>query len=133
MPRFSGSITEKLTSAGWYEGRNVLESVHIPKSFKPFPVALAVLQEFGNLTIWGRSTLCLDPSLEEGLEVCLLEYERAIGLNLCLLGQLDDGHGSIVIDEIGRVYSLWGVSGEFVEAGNNFDKALTYLLEGYHS
>ena len=131
MRRFSRDIREKLIRAGWYEGRDVLQEVNIPKFFNTFPAALQVLREFGNLTLWGKSTVEIDPSLEERVEECLAPYEAQLGVKLCLLGSLDEGHGSMVIDEVGGVYAMWGVSGAFYLAGNNIDQALENLLLGH--
>lgn len=131
MRRFSRDIRERLICAGWYEGRDVLQEVNIPKSFNTFPAALRVLREFGNLTLWGKSTIEIDPSLEEGVEASLAPYEAELAAKLCILGPLDEGHGSLVIDELGRVYAMWGVSGDFDLVGANFEQALENLLIGH--
>ena len=133
--RFSAPTMELLQEAGWVPGRDVSGKLQLPDDFVPFPAALNVLNEFGNLRIGkhgpgvecARIPLILNPMLATGEFDRFIEYENTLRIRLYPLGETGDGHSFIAIDEQGRIFLLFeNIS--FVD--NTFDAALDNLLNG---
>ena len=135
MNRFSDITKELLIRAGWYEGRNVFNEVHIPKGFIIFPVAIEVLQEFGNLHIGvvGAGKQCatsdveVNPCLGEGLEILLAPHETKLGRRLYPIGEIHNGHGALILDEVGEVYLFFD---DLMPYATSFKQALEMLMLG---
>ncbi|HXG98829.1 MAG TPA: SUKH-3 domain-containing protein [Sphingomicrobium sp.] len=133
--RFVPEVVKMLAEAGWHPGRDVRESLRLPADFELFPAAERVLSEFGNLKCGendpgrgsARSTLRLDPSLAEGESDQFDRFSPSIGRRLYPLGEGDDGHFFVAIDDQGEVYILMDWT-KFI--GRTFDIALTNLLLG---
>ena len=72
--RFSETVLEMLTEAGWFPGRDVIDSVKLPEGFEIFPAAIEALKEFGHLRAGeegdgierARSTIVFEPTLASG-------------------------------------------------------------------
>lgn len=52
----------RLMLAGWFPGRNVIESLELPGNFQLFPEAVRVLSEYGGLTLTGHYGVSDRPS-----------------------------------------------------------------------
>ncbi len=110
----SPAIAEILERAGWYEGRDVPIPLSAPDGLTLFPIAEAVLRQFGGLRFgecgagvdFATSDVVIDPGLAVHLKSELDEYGRPLGTRLFPLGEVHRGHGYLVIDEQGRTYLL---------------------------
>jgi hypothetical protein len=137
MKRFSEATNNILHLAGWFEGRDVLAQVRIPGGYVLFPAAREVLREFGNLHIGsvGPGKECatadvkIDPSVTEGGEECIAEFENKLGLKLFPLGEAQNGHFILFIDQQGRIFASWLLHDISLYA-KSFDRALELLLYG---
>lgn len=133
--RFSTQTLEMLREAGWFPGRDVSRDLKLPRGFKPFPAALKVLAEFGNLRIgrdgpgieFRRKPVILDPMLVAGEDDRYAEFSRLLGVGLYPLGETADGHAFLAIDELGRVFFIFG---DMFFVGDSFESALENLLLG---
>jgi hypothetical protein len=137
MKRFSDDTYKLLIRAGWFEGRDVFDQVRILEGFTPFPAANDVLREFGNLHIGecgagkdqATSDVQIDPSLANGCEERIIEFEDELGVKLFPLGEAQHGHGILTIDEQGRVFVSWLLH-DIWPCAQSFDRALEVLLLG---
>ncbi len=124
-----------LRDSGWFPQRNVSAALVLPLDFAPFPAALDVLSEFGNLRIgrrgpgieFARTPVVLDPMMAVGESDRFVEFAAPLGVSLYPLGETDDGHGFITIDERGRVFLIFD---DLYFVGHTFDRALDNLLRG---
>lgn len=131
----SSAVAAILARAGWYEGRDVPLPLFAPDGLTLFPVAEAVLREFGALRFgrcgpgvdFATSDVVIDPGLAVHLKAELDECGRPLGTRLFPLGEVHRGHGYLVIDEQGRTYLL---SDELSPLAASFSQALESLLLG---
>lgn len=131
----STAVTAILERAGWHEGRDVPLPLLAPGGPTLFPVAEAVLREFGGLRFghcgagvdFATSDVVIDPGLAVHLKAELDGYGRPLGTRLFPLGEVHRGHGYLVIDEQGRAYLL---SDELSPLAASFSQALESLLLG---
>jgi hypothetical protein len=131
----SSAVAAILEQAGWYEGRDVPSQLLAPDGLTLFPVAEAVLREFGGLRFgecgagvdFATSDVVIDPRLAVHLKAELDEYGRPLGTRLFPLGEVHRGHGYLVIDEQGRTYLL---SDKLSPLAVSFSQALESLLLG---
>ncbi len=140
MKRFSDETTRLLLEAGWFEGRDIIDQYSILEGFTPFPAAAEVLREFGNLHIGSsgtgidcaRSDVEIDPSLIAGGEELIAEFEAKLGIKLTPLGEAQNGHLILIMNEQGRVFVSWLFQDVFPYA-KSFDRALETLLLGLNN
>ncbi|HBB87906.1 MAG TPA: hypothetical protein DC047_09845 [Blastocatellia bacterium] len=133
--RFSAATKEMLGEAGWIPDRDVSREIQLPPGFDPFPAALKALAEFGNLHVgrrgsgveFARTPIVLDPMLAMGEDDRFREFSGILKSNLYPLGETDDGHGFVAIDEQGRVFLIYD---DLNFVGETFDSALENLLAG---
>ena len=133
--RFSAATYEMLREAGWVPDRDVSRTLKLPPEFTPFPVALEVLREFGNLRVgrrgsgveFARTPVVLDPMLATGETDRFQEFAGVLNSGLYPLGETDDGHGFVAIDEQGRVFLVYD---DLNFVGDTFESALENLLAG---
>jgi hypothetical protein len=133
--RFPDEVCDKLVKAGWFPGRDVDFIIKgITREYSLFEKAELVLREFGGLKIGvnGRGRECatskieFDPELGTGLaEATGLTNDD--GKKIYLLGEVDDGHAYLIIDEDGAVYFYFG---EYVCIDTNMDGALVRMMLG---
>lgn len=131
----SSAVAAILERAGWYEGRDVPLPLFAPDGLTLFPVAEAVLGEFGGLRFgkcgagvdFTTSDVVIDPGLAVHLKAELDDLGRFLGTRLFPLGEVHRGHGFLVIDEQGRTYLL---SDELSPLAASFSQALESLLLG---
>lgn len=137
MAEQSTDVTDMLRDAGWHEGRAVGSALSL--DYMPlFPHAQSAMNEFGNLVVGknGRGIQCatskiiFNPDLVRHLKKTIQRYEAALQLRLYALGEIDDGHASLLIDEIGRVYVLSMMSLELHPLSSHFAEGLELLLLG---
>ena len=137
-----------LTKAGWFPGRrqlpraeqwaDALISHSSPEGHRHsvFPAAVEAWAEFGGLTIdlegagrdLARTSFSIDPLAGLYQPRTLADLGRALDLPLAPLGEERGGQALLVIDALGRVYSL-DHSGEWF-LGQNVDQAVTTLITG---
>ena len=135
---FSDEVARMLSESGWYSGRNAEKALKLPAGFAVFPAASQILKEFGNLKCGkrgrgidrARSTLNLDPSLAAGESDRFDPYARLLGARLYPLGEADDGHSFVAIDDKGRVFLVMDF---MMFVGEDFVSALETLLLGKRS
>ena len=126
----SSIVAAILARAGWYQGRDVPLPLFAPDGLTLFPVAEAVLREFGECgpgVDFATSDVVIDPGVAVHLKSELDEYGRPLGTRLFPLGEVHRGHGYLVIDEQGRTYLL---SDELSPLAASFSQALESLLLG---
>jgi|GEM_PF-6637458 len=133
--RFSPRVSDFLHKAGWFTGRDVLQSLSLPTNFNLFLKAEEVLKEFGNLEFGecesgidcATSDVHIDPELGAHFKEELEEYEQSLKTKLYPLGEIHRGHAFLVIDEQGRTYLLMD---ELTPYAPSFSRALEMLLHG---
>ncbi|MGW2491058.1 SUKH-3 domain-containing protein [Streptomyces sp. NPDC001606] len=146
--RFPAPVDAALRAAGWQPGRWDIKQAEIwadtlrahtsPAGHRHtvFPAAVEAWAEFGGLHITptgpGRhvapATLHLDPLHGLHLARTLGDLGRALGTQLCPLGEETDTAAALAIDSEGRVYAL-DHTGDWY-AGPDIDHALTTLITG---
>ncbi len=133
--RFPDKVMELLLEAGWSEGRDVIEKVHLPPLFELFPAARSILGEFGLLKIGtsgrgvqlARSDVDMDPSGAVDRFEALSEEGEIWSMRFYPLGLFHRGNWWLVVSENGNVF-LDGE--EFRWFAFSFDEALVCLLLG---
>ncbi|WP_156726976.1 SUKH-3 domain-containing protein [Streptomyces apocyni] len=146
--RFPVQVDAALRGAGWQPGRwdikraeywaDTLREYASPVGHRHvvFPAAVEAWAEFGGLRVTpvgpGRhlapATLHLDPLCGLHMARTLGDLGRALGTEVCPLGEEPDSAALLAIDERGRVYSL-DHSGDWY-LGPSVDDALGTLLSG---
>lgn len=132
---FSDTVLEMLKHAGWFPGRDVIDSVKLPEEFEIFPAAIEVLKEFGHLCVGqegpgierARSTIVFEPTLASGDWDWFLLYSNLLQTKLYPLGAVDNDSIYLTIDPGGRVFLVWQ---DLVFVDDHFDKALEKMLTG---
>ncbi|MEK7949264.1 SUKH-3 domain-containing protein [Luteolibacter soli] len=130
--RFPSEVEAMLREAGWYPGRSELP-VELPNDYSIFPWARKALEEFGGLHVGSsgpgrdlaRSNIQFEPDAAEGLAPHVSQTDD--GLRLYPLGEIDNGHAHLLIDELGSVYYYFD---ELEKVGVTLDEALINLLLG---
>ena len=133
--RFSDTVLEMLKEAGWFPGRNVIDTVELPKEYEIFPAAIEALMEFGHLQVGqdapgiecARSIIVFEPTLSSGAWDWCLIYSKLLGTDLYLLGEVDNQNIHLAIDPQGRVFL---VSQDLMFVDDNFDTALEKIVAG---
>jgi hypothetical protein len=133
--RFSAATTQMLLDSGWFPGRDVLHQLALPPGFTPFPAALNVLKEFGNLDIGNpgsgiecaRTPVTLNPTLAIGETDRFEAFRQLLKISLYPLGETRDGHAFIAIDQYDRVFLAFD---DLYFVGDTFEQALDNLLTG---
>ncbi|MEV6804394.1 SUKH-3 domain-containing protein [Streptomyces sp. NPDC017248] len=146
--RFPVPVDAALRAAGWQPGRWDIKQAEIwadalrahtsPAGHRHtvFPAAVEAWAEFGGLTLAptgpGRqiapAALRLDPLHGLHLARTLGDLGRALGTELCPLGEETDTAGLLAIDAEGRVYTIDHTGDWYV--GPDIDHALTTLVTG---
>ncbi|GHE00692.1 SUKH-3 domain-containing protein [Streptomyces alanosinicus] len=146
--RFPVLVDAALRAAGWQPGRWDIKQAEIwadalrehtsPAGHRHtvFPAAVEAWAEFGGLTITpsgpGRqiapATLHLDPLHGLHHARTLGDLGRALGTEICPLGEETDTAAVLAIDSEGRVYTL-DHTGDWY-AGPDIDHALAALVTG---
>lgn len=147
-PRFPAPVDAALRAAGWQPGRWDIKQAEIwadalrdhtsPAGHRHtvFPAAVEAWAEFGGLTITPGGTgrqiapaaLHLDPLHGRHLARTLGDLGRALGTELCPLGEETDTDAALAIDTEGRVYALDHTGDWYV--GPDIDHALATLVTG---
>jgi hypothetical protein len=140
MTRFRDVTQRALERAGWFPGRSVNDfvanaEVRLSPEFQLFASARAALLEFGGLQLnpVGRGVnvslarVVLEPTLAWGEEDRFGGYQPILGKRLYPLGEYDNGHFFIAMDEAGAVH-LIGVT--FVTVAPTMDLALDGFILG---
>lgn len=144
----SDLATEVLERAGWFSGRNINQRVIAwgkelgDCGFTMFPIAEAVLSEFGGLEIKQYPDLVqsgllpisldLDNIIHTGPAACAILrenfelFEEHLGMLLFPLGDTPYGY-TIAISEDGRVFA---VLDDMQMLGTNFGDALSNIVTG---
>jgi len=133
--RFSLTTLEMLREAGWFPGRDVSADIQQPAGFTLFPAALNALKEFGLLHIgrrgpgveFVRTPVIIDPMLGLGEDERFIDLSEIIHTKLYPLGETEDRHGFLAIDEYSRVFLIMG---DLCFVGNTVDEGLENLLNG---
>ncbi|WP_433083623.1 SUKH-3 domain-containing protein [Dactylosporangium sp. CA-052675] len=146
--RFAPDVETALREAGWAPGRDVtprarmwglaLASHASPsgQQHTVVPAALAVLAEFGGLTVRAegegaevaRTGIVFDPLRGLHAATTLAGLGELIRARLTPIGEQDDGAGLLAMDEHGRVFLLDHTADWF--AGATVDEAIATLLGG---
>ncbi|GGY11584.1 SUKH-3 domain-containing protein [Streptomyces minutiscleroticus] len=146
--RFAVPVDAALRSAGWQPGRWDIRQAEIwadtlrghvsPAGHRHtvFPAAVEAWAEFGGLRIApagsGRQVapapLHLDPLHGLHLARTLGDLGRALGTEVCPLGEETDSAALLAIDAEGRVYVLDHTGDWYL--GADIDQALTALVSG---
>lgn len=134
--RFSKTTYRLLTAGGWFVGRDVSESLKLPPNFEIHPYAQDVLKEFCFLRVGERKAgieraqriVEFNPLVAQYEQELFADYSSLSNSNrLYPLGEIDDGHAYLAIDDQGRVFSLLD---RMFFIDNDFDVALDKLLTG---
>jgi hypothetical protein len=146
--RFPSEVEAVLRSAGWSEGRQVVELSEQAirdvcaragadgAQHTPFRAAEQALAEFAGLYVYQdeagvalrRRPFALDPAMAAATASTLHDFARVLGSALFPLGVEGDGEAVLAIDERGRVFAL-DFAGEWF-LGDGLDAALTTLISG---
>ncbi|MFT2019955.1 SUKH-3 domain-containing protein [Streptomyces sp. 796.1] len=146
--RFPVALDAALREAGWTPGRwdirqaetwaDALRAHESPGGHRHiiFPAAVEAWAEFGGLHVRPPATgrhlaptpFRIDPLHGLHLARTLTDLGRALGTEVCPLGQEADGQALLTIDAEGRVYSLDHTGDWFL--GGDIDRALTTLVTG---
>lgn len=144
--RFPGYVDDALVGLGWARGRDIRPEVDdwlarngtgIP-GYEPFPAALAAMREFGGLTSIANGpgqtsaqcpfTIYPTPSGElVGFAPDVQALGERLGLRTFQIGEVEQGVGALVVDEIGRAFLVGPME---LYAGATIDEALIRMLEG---
>ncbi|MET9445574.1 SUKH-3 domain-containing protein [Streptomyces cinerochromogenes] len=147
-PRFPVPVDAALRAAGWQPGRWDIKQAEIwadalrahtsPAGHRHtvFPAAVEAWAEFGGLTITpggpGRqiapATLHLDPLHGLHLARTLGDLGRALGTELCPLGEETHTAALLAIDAEGRAYTIDHTGDWYL--GPDIDHALATLITG---
>ncbi|MDT3397593.1 SUKH-3 domain-containing protein [Streptomyces sp. B1866] len=147
-PRFPAAVDAVLREAGWQPDRwdikqaeawaDTLRAHTSPAGHRHavFPAAVEAWAEFGGLCLRppaaGRhiapAPVLLDPLHGLHLARTLGDLGRALGTEVCPLGEEADGQGLLTIDAEGRVYSLDHTGDWYL--GRDIDTALVTLVTG---
>ncbi|HEY7236305.1 MAG TPA: SUKH-3 domain-containing protein [Gemmatimonadaceae bacterium] len=142
--RFDPPVDSLLREAGWRPGRNVAETVARWESaldedgFTLHAVAKNILLEFGGLHVGrsargvdrARADIRFDPTLAIGQRDDLESFTELRGRSVYPLGEVDGGHGFLVVADDGRAFL---VMDEIYDRWTTFDAALRGLLLGLRS
>lgn len=137
---FNPTTLRVLTAAGWTERRDRPDDLDLWEKklslgFALFSSAADALRRFGGIQVtrrapgagWALRSFHLDPVLALDEEDRFEEFGELLGARLYPLGELDDGHAFLAIDEAGRVYALmldvWLL-------GDSIDDAIEALVTG---
>ncbi|MEU9789950.1 SUKH-3 domain-containing protein [Streptomyces sparsogenes] len=146
--RFSVAVDAALREAGWRPGRRDIRQAevwadtlraHISPAghvHAVFPAAVEAWAEFGGLRVVppgaGRhiapTAFHIDPLHGLHLARTLGDLGRALGTEVCPLGEEADGQALLTIDAEGRVYSLDHTGDWYL--GPDIDAALAALVTG---
>jgi hypothetical protein len=146
--RFPTPVDSALRAAGWQPGRWDIRQAEVwadtlrdhasPAGHRHtvFPAAVEAWAEFGGLHIKptgsGRqiapATLHLDPLHGRHSARTLGDLGRALGTDVCPLGEETDTRSLLAIDSEGRVYTLDHTGDWYL--GPDIDHALTALIAG---
>ncbi|MEU5615204.1 SUKH-3 domain-containing protein [Streptomyces sparsogenes] len=146
--RFSVAVDAALREAGWRPGRRDIRQAevwadtlraHISPAghvHAVFPAAVEAWAEFGGLRVVppgaGRhiapTPFHIDPLHGLHLARTLGDLGRALGTEVCPLGEEADGQALLTIDAEGRVYSLDHTGDWYL--GPDIDAALAALVTG---
>ncbi|MEU1665688.1 SUKH-3 domain-containing protein [Streptomyces sparsogenes] len=146
--RFSVAVDAALREAGWRPGRRDIRQAevwadtlraHISPAghvHAVFPAAVEAWAEFGGLRVVppgaGRhiapTPFHIDPLHGLHLARTLGDLGRALGTEVCPLGEEADGQALLTIDAEGRVYSLDHTGDWYL--GPDIDTALAALVTG---
>jgi hypothetical protein len=133
--RFPDKVRDSLLASGWTPGRSAPLG-DLPSDFVLFPAAESVLREFGGLRVGGvgpgqecaTSDLLVQPAAGEGLSDHT-GLTTPNGTMLFPMGEFHHGHGYLLIDERGAIYSFFDAV-EFY--ASSFERALSQLVLGLH-
>ncbi|MEZ0091253.1 SUKH-3 domain-containing protein [Streptacidiphilus sp. EB129] len=146
--RFPADAASALTKAGWFPGRRLLPRAEqwadalagyvSPEGHRHavFPAAVEAWAEFGGLRVdlegsgreLARTAFLIDPLAGLYQPRTLGDLGRCLELPLAPLGLERDGQALLVLDALGRVYSLDHTGEWFL--GQTVDLALTALIIG---
>ncbi|MFC5148151.1 MULTISPECIES: SUKH-3 domain-containing protein [Streptomyces] len=146
--RFPAAVDAALREAGWQPGRwdikaaenwaDALRAHTSPAGHRHtvFPAAVEAWAEFGGLHIAGTGTgrhiaptpFHIDPLHGLHLARTVADLGRALGAEVCPLGQEADGQALLAIDAHGRVYSLDHTGDWYL--GSDIDHAIATLVNG---
>ena len=142
MSTLTNNARERLTAAGWTEGRRIstdaLENDNHESGFFVSEKATSFLREFGYLRLtyphfrvpehvdWCH----FDASLAAGNAVpeTIADYEEAIGSRLTVIGEARSDHMVLCMDEEGRVFG--GFEDVLVKFGDSGIDAINCLCDG---
>jgi hypothetical protein len=147
--RFPVPVDAALRAAGWQPGRWVMAQAEAwadqlraytsPAGHRHaiLPTAVAAWAEFGTLVITADGEpglevaptgLLVDPLRALHLARTLADLGRALGTQLCPLGEECGGRAQLAIDAEGRVYAIDHAGDWYL--GATFDQALATLITG---
>ncbi|MCD9144513.1 SUKH-3 domain-containing protein [Streptomyces albireticuli] len=146
--RFPVAVDAALREAGWQPGRwDIKAAEHWADALRAhtspaghrhtvFPAAVEAWAEFGGLHIAasgpGRhiapTPFRIDPLHGLHLARTVADLGRALGTDVCPLGQEADGQALLTIDAHGRVYSLDHTGDWYL--GSDIDRAIGALVTG---
>jgi len=146
--RFSVIVDAALRAAGWQPGRWDIKQAEVwadalrghasPAGHRHtvFPAAVEAWAEFGGLRLAAQApgrqiapaALHLDPLHGLHMARTLGDLGRALGTEVCPLGEESDSRALLAIDAEGRVYTLDHTGDWYL--GPTLDQALTTLLSG---
>ncbi|MCI0635817.1 MAG: SUKH-3 domain-containing protein [Actinobacteria bacterium] len=133
MARFSGKTLEYLTKAGWSEERRIdiapLRAALEAKGYVVPPVVAAFLERYGNLQLHKGLGIEVhfDP-IKAASHVCpghVTRWEARLRAGLCVIGEMEGGYFTIVMDFEGRVYA--GQDDLLLKKGDSPDEAVDNL------
>jgi hypothetical protein len=125
--------------AGWKPGRDRTVPWENLPNLPMSGMARQVINEFFGLKLGAsgpgkdcaRSCINFNPQDFKGREAELLQLSEKVGTLLYPLGQIDNGHADLLIDEAGRTYLWFDEDPELIAA--SFDCALYCLVSGRKS
>ncbi|RAJ61780.1 SUKH-3 immunity protein of toxin-antitoxin system [Streptomyces sp. Amel2xB2] len=131
-------VAEVLSEAGWTESWRADTSrwrdAFVDDGVDAHPAALEFLEKFGGLSVnisgpgitCARTPFAFDPALCDGEGDRFADWSTELGVHLFPIGELDNGHFFLGIDEHGVIYLV----ADWIARFGTWPEALDALVRG---
>jgi hypothetical protein len=132
MDLLSPALLPDFAAAGWFPGRDVGAPDGVPDDHP----GSSVLRAFGGLRVGrtGRGEECGTSDvafchLISG-DPLVADWERALATKLIGIGEIDNAHGELLMDSMGRLFTNSGIHPAFSFVGPSFTTGVERALRG---